>query len=816
MPRFLCIHGHFYQPPRENPWLEAVEVQDSAYPYHDWNERITAECYAPNAASRILDGEGRIERIVNNYSQISFNFGPTLLTWLEEKKPEVYRAILAADAESLDRFSGHGSALAQGYNHIIFPLANRRDKQTQIRWGLADFERRFGRKAEGMWLPETAVDLETLDLLAAEGVLFTILEPHQARRVRPKTKKKAEWQDASGGRIDTTVPYDVVLPSGRRIAIFFYDGGVSRAVAFEGLLNSGERFAGRLMDTVPEDPDDDRLIHIATDGETYGHHHRYGEMGLSYALHHVESNGLAQLTNYGEYLADHPPAMEVEIVENTAWSCVHGVDRWRKDCGCCSGGHPGWNQAWRKPLREALDWLRDDLAPRYEAAAGEFFPDPWAARDAYVEVLLDRSPQSVDAFLARASGGNPPQGDRRVRALRLLEMQRHAMLMYTSCGWFFDELSGIETVQILGYAGRVVQLAGQLFGIPVEESFLGRLERAKSNLAENGTGRDLYERRVRPAMVDLPRVAAHYAVASLFEDFQPTARVYCYSVRRENGRSFPAGRSGRSGRSRLAIGKVHITSAVTGKAAELVFGVLHFGDHNLNAGVRAFETEEGYQALIERAGTAFEHGDLADVIRQLDRYFIHVPYSLKSLFRDDQRRVLDLLLGSKLGEVEGEFRDVFERHAPLMRFLRSLGNPLPKAFAAAADLVLSLDLKRLLEDPEADLEETGSLLAQREILGVDLDSQGLSYALAQALESLASRLEASPEPDLLRKMSSSVALARKPPFNVDLWHAQNACYELRQKVYPHQREQADAGDPAAAEWVELFRELSGRLGVRVE
>ncbi|HSS76712.1 MAG TPA: DUF3536 domain-containing protein [Thermoanaerobaculia bacterium] len=816
MPRFLCIHGHFYQPPRENPWLEAVEVQDSAYPYHDWNERITAECYAPNASSRILDGEGRIERIVNNYSQISFNFGPTLLAWLEDKKPEVYRAILAADAESAGRFSGHGSALAQAYNHIILPLANRRDKLTQIRWGLADFERRFGRKAEGMWLPETAVDLETLDLLAAEGIRFTILEPHQAKRVRSKEVEEAEWQDASGGRIDTTVPYEVMLPSGQSIAVFFYDGGVSRAVAFEGLLDSGERFASRLLATVPEDSDGDRLIHIATDGETYGHHHRYGEMGLSYALHHIEANGLARLTNYGEYLADHPPAMEVEIVENTSWSCVHGVDRWRRDCGCHTGGKSGWNQAWRAPLRQALDWLRDELAPRFAAAARELFPDPWAARDDYIHVLLDRSPESVDAFLYRASAGNPPEGDRRVRALRLLEMQRHAMLMYTSCGWFFDDLSGIETVQILGYAGRAVQLAGQLFEAPLEASFQNLLERAKSNLPRSGTGWDLYEKQVRPAMVDLSRVAAHYAVASLFEEFPSQARVYCYAVRRENGRIFPAGRAARAGRPRLAIGKVHIASQVTGKKGELVFGVLHFGDHNLNAGVRPFDTEEGYQSLLTQAGEAFDHGDLADVIRQLDRYFIHVPYSLKSLFRDDQRRVLDLILASTLGEVEDEFRDVFEKQVPLMRFLRSLGNPLPKTFAAAAELILSLDLGRSLEDSAADLEESQSLLAQSEALGVALDTKGLSYALSQALESLARRLEASPEsPDLLRKMAATVALARKSPFNVDLWRAQNACYELRQRVFPLQKQNAESDD-TAAEWVELFRDLSGRLGVRVE
>ncbi len=502
MPRFLCIHGHFYQPPRENPWLEAVEVQDSAYPYHDWNERITAECYAPNAASRILDGEGRIERIVNNYAQISFNFGPTLLAWLEEKKPEVYRSILAADAESRERFSGHGSALAQAYNHIILPLANRRDKRTQILWGLADFERRFGRKAEGMWLPETAVDLETLGLLAEAGVRFTILEPRQAGRIRPKGSQEEDWKDVGSGKIDTTVPYEVILPGGKSLAVFFYDGSVSRAVAFEGLLNNGERFADRLLSTVPEDPDRDRLIdrliNIATDGETYGHHHRFGEMALSYALHHVEAHGSARLTNYGEYLAAHRPEVEVEIAEDTSWSCAHGVGRWREDCGCQTGGDPGWNQAWREPLRQALDWLRDELIPQYEKTARAYFPNPWATRDEYVQVLLDRSQENVDAFLDRVSGGRSPTGEHRARALELLELQRHAMLMYTSCGWFFNDLAGLETVQILCYAGRAVQLAEQLFETPVEKSFLRLLERAKSNVPGNGTGRDLYERQVRP------------------------------------------------------------------------------------------------------------------------------------------------------------------------------------------------------------------------------------------------------------------------------------------------------------------------------
>ncbi len=482
MQRHLCIHGHFYQPPRENPWLEAVEVQESAFPYRDWNERITAECYAPNAASRILDG-GHAERIVNNYAWISFNFGPTLLAWLERQEPEVYRAILEADALSAERFSGHGSALAQAYHHLILPLANRRDKRTQIAWGLADFEHRFGRPAEGMWLPETAVDLETLDLLAEAGVRFTILEPRQARRVRPTG---GEWQEVGEGGLDPARPYAVALPSGRRLAVFFYDGAISRAVAFEGLLNNGEHLAARLLSSLPADSGRDGLIHIATDGETYGHHHRFGEMALSYALHHIESNNWAKLTNYGEYLETHPPQHEVEIAENTSWSCAHGVERWRSDCGCRTGGEPGWTQAWRAPLRQALDWLRDELAVLYERAAGEIFPDPWRARDAYIQVILNR--------------GRLPDGPGRVRALALLEMQRHAMLMYTSCGWFFNDLAGIETVQILCYAGRALQLAEEVFEVALEEGFLRRLEHARSNAPEAGSGRDLYERQVRAAM----------------------------------------------------------------------------------------------------------------------------------------------------------------------------------------------------------------------------------------------------------------------------------------------------------------------------
>ena len=400
MSRYICIHGHFYQPPRENPWLEEVEVEDSAYPYHDWNARITAECYGPNAASRILDSEKRIIDIVNNYSRISFNFGPTLLAWLETHKPEVYAAILEADVESRKRFSGHGAAIAQVYNHIIMPLASSRDKHTQILWGIRDFEHRFRRKPEGMWLAETAVDIETLDMLAEAGILFTILSPKQAGRVRKIGDEG--WTDVSRGTIDTSMPYLCRLPSGRSIALFFFDDTLAQEVAFSNLLENGEVFASRMMQYFSRNQKQDGLLTVASDGETYGHHHRFGDMALAYALYLIEAKHPARITIFGEYLALVPPTREVMILENTSWSCPHGVERWRSDCGCCthgtivrtatpvSHGQTGiprtptilkgcelsWRQKWRTPLRMAMDWLRDTLVPIYVDRMNSFVSDP--------------------------------------------------------------------------------------------------------------------------------------------------------------------------------------------------------------------------------------------------------------------------------------------------------------------------------------------------------------------------------------------------------------------------------------------------------
>ena len=485
MSRFVCIHGHFYQPPRENPWLEEVETEDSAYPYHDWNERITAECYAPNATSRILDSNKKIIDIVNNYAKISFNFGPTLLAWLEQNNKEVYQAILKADKESMNRFSGHGSAIAQVYNHIIMPLANSRDKHTQVIWGIKDFISRFGREPEGMWLPETAVDLETLEILAEQKIKFTILSPKQASRIKPVND--TQWTDVSRGGIDTSMPYLCRLPSGESIAIFFYDEAISQEIAFSNLLENGEVFANRMIRYFSQYQKPSGLLNIASDGETYGHHHRFGDMALAYALYLIESKNLARITIYGEYLSKNPPTHQVEIIENTSWSCTHGVERWRDDCGCCTTGSivqmPVSNpvvqttardrpitvkscglvsrQKWRSPLREAMNWLRQTLVSLFNDRMSQFVTDPWQARDDYIDIILNRSPQNIELFFSKHAIRTLSEKEK-VEVLKLLEIQRNGMLMYTSCGWFFDDISGIESVQVLRYACRAMQLVREV------------------------------------------------------------------------------------------------------------------------------------------------------------------------------------------------------------------------------------------------------------------------------------------------------------------------------------------------------------------
>jgi alpha-amylase/alpha-mannosidase (GH57 family) len=802
MERYICIHAHFYQPPRENPWLEAVELQESAYPYHDWNERINAECYAPNAASRVLDGRGHISQIVNNYSCISFNFGPTLLSWMEENAPDTYERIIDSDRESRKRFSGHGSAMAQAYNHMILPLANEHDKYTQVLWGIRDFQSRFGRVPEGMWLPESAVDIPTLEVLAQQGLAFTVLAPRQAAKVRKIGGRS--WKDVSGGRIDPTRAYLCKLPSGNRISLFFYDGPISQAVAFEKLLDNGEMFAERLKSGFSEKRSWPQLMHIATDGETYGHHHRYGDMALASALERIQSEIGIRLSNYGEFLSKYPPEVEVQIVPGSSWSCYHGVDRWRSNCGCNSG-REGWNQEWRGPLRHALDFLRDRVAAIFDGKGSELLHDPWDARNDYINVILDRSPENLWIFFEKHSR-RQLHPEETSCALQLLEMQRHAMLMYTSCGWFFDEISGIETVQVLQYAGRVIQLAEQTSGEQLEAEFLKILSRAHSNIPENGDGERVYEKFVKPAVVDLCKVGAHFAISAMFDGRHETPK-FCYDISTRDYRRLE------SGVARLGIGRARVSSKITREIRQLTFAGIHMGDQVLHAGVRDSDGEEEYVALAGEAIASFTAGDFPEVLRILDKYFGEMQYSLRSLFKDEQKRIIGIILQQTLEDAEASYHRVYQRHGPLLRFLKEMGQPVPDVLRITAQFVLNSDLEKTFGADPVDSVRISMLLELVKREGVQVEEAAVGYAASNALTRLLKAIQETPrKTELLQQANVLVSILEMLPFKVNTWNAQNIFYSLLQTEFPSI---SRLQDQFSRSWIEAFTALGEKLDVSV-
>ena len=686
---------------------------------------------------------------------------------------------------------------------MILPLANGRDRKTQVLWGVADFKHRFGRRPEGMWLPETAADIATLESLAEAGIRFTVLSPRQARRVRRLGGRA--WQDVSGSQVDPSRAYKVLLPSGRNLAVFFYDGPISQAIAFEGLLSDGNRFADRLLGAFSEARDWPQLLHIATDGESYGHHHTHGDMALAYALRRIEAENLAELTVYGEYLERHPPKLRAEIVERSSWSCVHGVARWERNCGCNTGGHPDWNQEWRTPLRAALDNLRDDLAPRFEEKARAYLKDPWAARDDYIQIILDRSPETRARFW-RQHASRPMTGEDEALVMRLLEMQRHLLLMYASCGWFFDELSGIETVQVTQYAGRAIQLSRHALGYDPEAAFLEQLAQAKSNLPEHGDGAQIYRKWVRPTEVDLPKVAAHYAISSLFETFSDRDSIYCYEIERRDAKRLDAGHL------RLLVGNGVFTSRITTESELLSYGVLHFGDHNIQAGVRKYRSEEDYEELARASREAFLRSDLPEVVRLLGRDFEGATYSVTSLFRDAQRRTLQTILTSTLEDVEAGLRNIYEAHAPLIRFLGGTGTPAPKVLQVVAEYVLNSALRRALAAEAPSSEQIQSLLDAAAQERIELDAAGLRLAFGRALERLGERLLETPyELPVLKDLESLAAIATKLPFPVDIWRAQNLYYRL---AHMHFTAVKHRDGPRDDTWVAHFTALGKLLSVR--
>jgi alpha-amylase/alpha-mannosidase (GH57 family) len=751
----LVIHAHLYQPPRENPWTGAVERESSAHPDHDWNERINRECYRANAFARVFEHSGRVERIFNNYEWLSFNVGPTLLSWLEEHDPETLARIVAADRASAARNDGHGNAIAQGYNHAILPLCSERDQRTQIRWGIADFRHRFGRAPESLWLPETACNHATLGALIDEGLAYVILSPHQAERVR--RRGDPIWTDVSSGNVDPGQAYEYRHRdgSGRTIAIFFYDGPISRSIAFEGILSSSQAFVGRMRQA---DGGPRRLVHVATDGESYGHHTKYGERALAYALLHEAPARGFRVTNYGAFLASHPPKLEAEIKdgpngEGTAWSCAHGVGRWYRDCGCSTGARDGWNQRWRGPLRAALDVVRDEAAARFEETRGVLFEDPWRARDAYIDLVLRRD-GSKEEWLTRHAGRALSPAERE-RALTHLELQRAALMMYTSCGWFFADISGIETVQVMKYAERALEHMEDLRIEAPRERFLERLAEARSNLPEMGSGADVFRRFVEPSRVSPGRVAANVALSSLVEDALPATLASGHHFRTSDVKKQ------KHGRLVMVTTRVELEDRATDRRLDFAVAAMHFGGADFYCVARPFVDAHRFRTATTRLWSSFKTGSLPTLLRIAQEELGPDEYALESLLPETRRRISDWVFGNIMGSFADQYAHLFETNERVLDMLQVAGLDLPPELMAAAVFTFTRRFEQAVRrangsQDAAAYEPAVRIADEARRRGFEIDRTAVGPLMMQVLVDAARATAADPTPE---RIDAACALA---------------------------------------------------------
>jgi len=719
----VTIHGHFYQPPRENPYLEAIERQPSAEPFHDWNERIHHQCYRPNVFARVLNEKGEVIDIVNNFEYLSFNVGPTLMSWLERYDLEVYQKIIEADRASCQRLNGHGNAIAQPYNHLILPLANWEDKITQIRWGKIDFQLRFGREPEGMWLPETAVDYPTLEALIAENIRFIILSPAQAQRCRPlpdgNNPAPRLWHEVGGSQINPTRPYRCFIDQDQFIDIFFYDGPISADMGFHNVLNTSQYFAERLRQAIQGGHRRAQLINVATDGETFGHHKPGTEKSLAYAFTREFPAREWQVTNYGYYLSQNPPTWEVMLKPVSSWSCSHGVERWRSACGC--GGNHHSQQHWRKPLRDSLDWLRDQLAEIFTTEGSKLLVDPWAARNDYIQVLRDRA--QVTPFLAHHSNhALSPQ--EQIEVLRLLEMQRNALLMYTSCGWFFEEISRPEGVQILQYAARAIELAGEISDQLLETELIQQLAQAPSNNEHFQNAADIYQDLVKSARVTLEQIAAHYALSSLFKPQPTEAHHYAYHIVQQDYHRQTIGAL------TLAMGELKMQSRNTGETDHLVFAVLHLGGWDFHCCVQAFPGRTAYCKQVEHIFATFKHGSAAKTILTMRSHLGEQSLGLENLFVEERMEIMQQLAQQTKTRLHELYTQIYRDNYSILVAFHQDQLPVPQELQVAAEVTLSqrcLNNLQALEQVEDDLTARNELL--RELEGITKEAKHLALAL---------------------------------------------------------------------------------------
>ncbi|HEX7165744.1 MAG TPA: DUF3536 domain-containing protein [Acidimicrobiales bacterium] len=748
-PIALAFHGHFYQPPRENPWTEEVPREPGAEPFHDWNERIALEAYRPNAFARVVDEHGRVVAIVNNYEHLSFDVGPTLTTWLAEHEPEAFERILEGDRRG-------GGAMAQSYFHVILPLATERDVRTVVRWGLREFELRFGRPAVGMWLPETAVDDAVLRVLAEEGVRYTILAPYQADRdIDPR--RAYRWVDPE--RADLSV--DLV----------FYDGGLSHAVAFELGGLSSEAFVDRVEAAAP----DGGLVAVAADGETFGHHHHYGDRFLAYALAVEAPKRGIEVVSVAEWLRQHPPTEEVGVVVS-AWSCAHGVGRWKEDCGCSTGGGPGWNQRWRAPLRAALDVVREAVDAAMEHRGTAVLADPWRARDAYVDVLLGAV--TKNEFAAQHVVGDP------VEAFTLLEAARHALAMYTSCGWFFNDLAGLETVQVLRYAARALDCLDDLGEQPPREIFLRLLDEAESNVREEGSGRDVWRRHVEPADVPTDRAVAQLALAQLLEGRDPPPMVGAFAVDVVD--------RGHADRGALAMcwGQVRLTHVRTGRATQHVYAAVRLGGLEVFGATRLAQGQRDAEAF-ERLRSAFELGAPAMTLLRLIGEGFENEFGLQSSVPEGAEQILRTAAGRLADRFAAAYDRLYQDHRATLVALASAGYQLPPELRAPAELALARRLDAEIAAQEGSLDPddyAGAIAIARDAKqhGVQLDTRRAAATLARLLDTAVERAVA--DPSAVPSALTALAIGRELGIQVPLERAQEVVFLALEAA-------GDAADP---------------------
>ncbi|MFA5879069.1 MAG: DUF3536 domain-containing protein [Candidatus Margulisiibacteriota bacterium] len=775
--KFICIHGHFYQPPRENPWLEYLEVQDSAYPIHDWNERIFNECYGPNSAARILDNNADILKLVNNYEFLSFNFGPTLLSWLEEYHLDIYQKIIEADQKSLARL-GHGNALAQVYNHVIMPLATYSYKVDQVEWGIRDFEKRFNRKPEGIWLGEAAVDLETLMVLEQYGLKFTILSPFQAAQFRELSKSDEKsmpkWIDAANGSIDPRRPYQINLPNGKHFTIFFYDARISKAIAFEELLASSENFLNGLKSGFANSPEEVGLVNIATDGESYGHHRKFGDLTLAFTFEELMESKEFEIVNYAYFLEKSPPRYEVKIHENSSWSCAHGVERWRSNCGCSTGAQPGWQQEWRKPLREALDLIRDVSDELYHEQIKNFTEFPNDIFYQYYDVFSTHEIEKKDAFFAACCKENLADLEKQ-EVLKLLEIRRNCNLMYTSCGWFFAEISGIETIQILNYADRVLQLL-QGFDIDLKERFLDVLEKAPSNVPKYKNGKEIYQLFVAKNRVNLKRAGIHYAITSLFEDYLEVSKFYTYEVD-----CFDVTKEIR-GLNTLAFGHILVKSTQTLESQSFQFVVLHYGEIDLHAAIEHYANKEEYQIKKNRMIEIFRNEHLTEMVQALTSDFGKEYFTLRDIFNEEKRSILSHVTKSEIDRLNQLIFYIAQKNKNILDYCFKEHIPVPKPIMILNEYTYQKIIEHLFSGsvPERDIyQQIQQVLTLVKALGFKLDLSNQVNQINKFLfDSLVKYFNEPASPNKLAEFILVLKSVSLLPVSINFWPIQNKWYDF--------------------------------------